>query len=168
MFTFIPAWADQLASKTDRLGVCSIATTPTELGSRSSTWDTSWLTLNLSRSRPSSGSSWRSWRGERRTLSSGRLSSNLWWTDSSPHQGIARSLILTMTVSLPIILDSWIQVTVWFQLLRPNGSYDCLLSLWISMSVPVWSISMSRTFPRSCYGVSYAIKNQLVASKAPY
>ena len=32
----------------------------------------------------------------------------------------------------------------------------------------VWSISMLRTFPRSCYGVSYAIKNQLVASKAPY
>ena len=32
----------------------------------------------------------------------------------------------------------------------------------------VWSISMSRTFPRSCCGVSYAIKNQLVASKAPY
>ena len=32
----------------------------------------------------------------------------------------------------------------------------------------VWSISMSRTFPRSCYGVSYAIKNQLVTSKAPY
>ena len=32
----------------------------------------------------------------------------------------------------------------------------------------VWSISMSSTFPRSCYGVSYAIKNQLVASKAPY
>ena len=26
---------------------------------------------------------------------------------------------------------------------------------------------MSRTFPRSCCGVSYAIKNQLVASKAP-
>ena len=32
----------------------------------------------------------------------------------------------------------------------------------------VWSISMSRTVPRSCYGVSYAIKNQLVTSKAPY
>ena len=32
----------------------------------------------------------------------------------------------------------------------------------------VWSISMSRTFPRSCYSVSYAIKNQLLASKAPY
>ena len=32
----------------------------------------------------------------------------------------------------------------------------------------VWSISMSRTFPRSCYGVSYAIKNQLLASKVPY
>ena len=32
----------------------------------------------------------------------------------------------------------------------------------------VWSISMSRTVPRSCYGVSYAIKNQLLASKAPY
>ena len=32
----------------------------------------------------------------------------------------------------------------------------------------VWSISMSRTFPRSCCSVSYAIKNQLVASKAPY
>ena len=32
----------------------------------------------------------------------------------------------------------------------------------------VWSFSMSRTFPRSCYGVSYAIKNQLLPSKAPY
>ena len=32
----------------------------------------------------------------------------------------------------------------------------------------VWSISISRTVPRSYYGVSYAIKNQLVASKAPY
>ena len=26
---------------------------------------------------------------------------------------------------------------------------------------------MSRTVPRSCYGVSYAIKNQLGASKKP-
>ena len=34
--------------------------------------------------------------------------------------------------------------------------------------ITVWSISMSRTFPRSCYGVSYAIKNQLLASKASY
>ena len=25
----------------------------------------------------------------------------------------------------------------------------------------VWSISMSRTFPRSCYGVSYAIKHRM-------
>ena len=32
----------------------------------------------------------------------------------------------------------------------------------------VWSTSISRTFPRSYYSVSYAIKNQLVASKAPY
>ena len=35
-------------------------------------------------------------------------------------------------------------------------------------SQAVWSISMSRSFPRSCYGVSFAIKNQLVASEAPY
>ena len=32
----------------------------------------------------------------------------------------------------------------------------------------VWSTLISRTFPRSYYSVSYAIKNQLVASKALY
>ena len=36
-----------------------------------------------------------------------------------------------------------------------------------SPSCTVWSISMSRTFPRSCYGVSYAIKNQRGVSKKP-
>ena len=33
----------------------------------------------------------------------------------------------------------------------------------IIVFLAVWSISMSRTFPRSYYSVSYAIKNQLIA-----
>ena len=36
-------------------------------------------------------------------------------------------------------------------------SFHVIICQWM------WSISMSRTFPRSCYSVSYAIKNQLVA-----
>ena len=43
----------------------------------------------------------------------------------------------------------------------------CKRSLGGKYCQAVWSISMSRTFPRSCYGVSYDIKNQIVAFKAP-
>ena len=51
---------------------------------------------------------------------------------------------------------------------RTTGNLSYSLYFKVNKFSPVWSISMSRTFPRSCYSVSYAIKNQLVASKAPY
>ena len=64
--------------------------------------------------------------------------------------------ISSVVTDITFVINGW---THWDSLSRPVFSYHI---------EPVWSILMSRIFPRSCYGVSYAIKNQLVASKAPY